>query len=482
VDDDPLWPWQAGDCVWMTVGVDDGALTWGGVFRGDYGSFRPICIAAGGVEWLALGPSAAAHVAAMVALHGLVGLLLYHLARSLELTRPRAAFAALLFALAPVRLDAALLLHARCDLLVTALLLGFALAWRRRSAHPAAWVGAAALALLACFTKEVAYPVVAAVVALDRDARATWRRPAAAVAGATLVTLGVRLAVVDQSATRYALGLLSPDAPYRLARGALGAAIPIAEVGELSAAVGRAASPSVAVVIQIAVGLVLAVALAVGWRRWRPREPARAYVIALGAGGLLVCFLTVNVRTMYVPGVACALALAAADLHGPRVRRASIAAIALVAILGVIRLAEQGRSAADTLALRRRALAVAERGGHDRVALLGAPERVAGVPVSPVSECWERLHPQRPRIVPVAWGISVHGAGPRWRRGPDGVELRERPGEFLFTADPCAPEGLGGSSRPDVEVTCESGRVVVRTGLPAVVWAGGGRVEEPEPR
>jgi hypothetical protein len=392
-----------------------------------------------------------------------------------------------------MRLDAALNLHAACDLLVTSLLLVFAIGWTAEGDRLSWRATGFAAATLACLTKETAF-VVIPVLALAR----LWR-PRLAGHGARLerperddlvlgfavaVLFGVRWLLLHSAAGSYAERLWAHGPGARgLVAGVVSSLVPHHGVFELMSRAGAWLPPGAHLPVGLAGALLLAALGPLVWRALPPSRPRRL-AIALALAGLLPFALSVNARTAYLPGAGAALWLAALPFPSARAMWVSATALVLCFLVGTV-LRADAWLAANRIAsqLRARSLELAEARGASRVFLFGSPDLVRGVRSSPGSECWALLHPEEPQVVPLSRGASFAGWGPALERAAETATLSRTEG-FRFLGDYCRrPEAL---FPPDlsVDVSCVEGRPRRLTvpcdelsETPALFWSGGTEVE-----
>jgi hypothetical protein len=153
--------------------------------------FRPIGVVFWWIATKLFALNYAAHSAINLALHAVNIVLVAVLVRSMT-GRVAASFAAAaLFALLPFSFAATLWPSNRFDLLATAFSLLVAIFMLRyfESARPGSWVAMGAFTLLACWSKELAFPMVTAIAfAAWLATRVTWQRRLAAFAMIGIVT------------------------------------------------------------------------------------------------------------------------------------------------------------------------------------------------------------------------------------------------------------------------------------------------------
>ncbi|MEI6667375.1 MAG: hypothetical protein WCP29_04400 [Acidobacteriota bacterium] len=435
--------------------------------------FRPVAFLSFAADWQLWGRSPAGYHATALCLHALNALLVFVLSRRLMGTWAALA-AASLFALHPSNHEAVFWVSARFDLLATAWMLTglYVLRWR-------SWTGdtlAAAAFLGAVLSKEsaLAFPVVAGaylVLLRGSDGR-RWLRQLGllAVSGAAYAWLrhGAGLASAGGAARLPKLGALAGFLALLLIVAQLGWARTWSVLGlhrrrvriALAAAIGvigllAAGGPGAAMVrgwltslafaalhlaspfaLDWAVGtlpsamwagglavlVVLAGTLAVGWRSIE-REPRAAWLIAFLAAALVpVSSMTEGTRYLYVACVPAAMLVGVA-LDSLRPRRRVAAGVLVVAVLGINSWQVRAKAADWTWAARMTAAAAdtisASSDDHcdDRdILLVTAPVRVRGVYANINLEGLEWLRGCIPAsfntIIRV--GIADAHVAPRW--------------------------------------------------------------------
>ena len=455
--------WQPGECAWMTVGLDGAGLSLSRVLATDYGTFRPLFVLAGGVEWRLLGANANAHHLVLLALHLCNVALLGWLARRLGLSLSRALACALLFALGPLRLDVALSLHARGDLLVTALCLGFALLWWTGAPSRGRMLVALATATLACLSKETALAAVPAMAILD--GRWSWRARVAPLVVVACVLVARTIAI---GATGSYL-----DDSWHLAPGLRGIAesalLAVAPSAALIAWADRArAALGAGVYAWVRGGVCLVVALlAVAYvGRALPRSPTRTVGVALALSGLAVGVAFINAREVYFPATGVCLLLAACPWRRAQVLLGGL--IALLAVATIARAAEHVRVERLGRALHENAIAMARAHHVNTLVIIAAPDEIEGVGASPASECWRLARPEETELLPLVRSSSRRGLGPILLASEaHRVTLAFAPGEWEVAPFVCVAPG----------VRCSGDTITVE--LPTVaatgyaLWMGG---------
>lgn len=298
------------------------------------GMYRPVVTASYYLDRALFGPSPAGPHAVNLLLHAACALLLFALARRLEVPPAGAAATAALFALHPVTAEAVAMATSRTDLLAGAFLLA-ALVLARRAAGPAAWAGVAAAALLAALSKETA------LVALPLAALLEWAVPTGP--RRRLVALALALGLPGLAALALRAAVLG--APVRLG----GEGSPLVGAAATLRYLGLLVWPSTLVPYQEptrpswwALGALLAGGAAGAWAL-RSRG---ARLPLAGAGWVLLAlapvagWLPVRVRfsglLLYLPLMGAALALGPAlGRTRPPLAAALLAALAAVTAVAV---------------------------------------------------------------------------------------------------------------------------------------------------
>ncbi|MDT8395019.1 MAG: tetratricopeptide repeat protein, partial [bacterium] len=162
-----------------------------------------------------------------VLIHGINAVLVFFLFNLILGSRPGALAGALLFAVHPVHAEAVSAVSSRMDLMALMFILPAAILWvspaeDRQERVLLSWMAAALSFLLACFTKETAFMLPAALVGWEA---LRWRRPnrqqvvgavflAASAGGALLARAAVFAREADNGVRTVKAGALWPDANF----------------------------------------------------------------------------------------------------------------------------------------------------------------------------------------------------------------------------------------------------------------------------
>ena len=357
-------PWNASE-IWLTP-------YWP---RGDAGAYRPFIIFAFALQWVAGDGAAWVFHAVSVALHGAATALVFLLLRTL-VRQPAAALAgALVFAVHPVHVEAVANVVGQAELVATTAVLAACLLHARRPADRpfgvARHAGIAVLYLLAMLTKESAIVLPALLAVVDAAAGRIERGPRqlrayvrsmAPVAAVSLLVVGVVFALRLRVLGEFFGSMPSPDLTFlrepaiRIPT-ALGAWVEYARLMffplELAPDYApRRLGPETALSARVLVGAALFALTVLGATRIERRPgwgfPCAWFLVAiLPVSNLLFpAGVIVAERTLYMPSVAVAAAVAyawRAHVTTMAVRRLAIAALAVLGLLFTARTAVGNR-------------------------------------------------------------------------------------------------------------------------------------------
>lgn len=473
-------PWYRGDCGYLP----DDAL-WEKLTSANQGTFRPVCIVSVASRHLLFGWNADAHHITLLLLHLVASALVFVVGCRWGLSRWRSAFAAAVFGLGPIRLDAAMTLHASCDVLLVPILLAFAwmLRWdpgpRRRVALTML------VALLACWTKETAFIAIGGLLAVSGWWR-TRRRDALAVAATLAAALATRTMVLSDLVGSYGRHQLHAGVGWRgPIEAALLSVLPFPELQTAPALLAHHLPTEYPVLRGITLIAAAGVAVIVLMRRGIWTEQRRLALV-MGVAGLAGTLGQVGGRTLYLVGLGAAFALASVQV--PKRRLGGVLGIAVVSLLLAAFLGRWAthREAGDLArGIHRSAIEVA--GSSAEVYVIAAPARFAAAHSDPSSECFTLADPRHPHVILAFEGASITGDGPSLVPDADGaLHVRANAG-FRFWTTSCDPAERQLAGRR-VRLTCVDGRPIAltmypaaREAPPAAVWAGGGRGLVPLP-